>query len=466
MLLALALPALAAAPCGTVARLAAHGGRPPAAEPRAPRAVGGACIDPQLLAREDDVRGDFTETFATTRVLLAWDPANPAIDEAWVQLYADAFDRAWEVQIDQLGWRAPDELDTCLMTVLLADFPDAKSGTGAWTNVMADGDAPYMVFNTDWQTDGEAVTETTVYHEFNHASQFGYGVYWAESDWWYWEATAEWVPDLVDDDANTYTWSLWTYLDLPYLALDSQVGTAAYGHFVFNEHLEAAYGVDTPRLLWEAATSRDHVSMTVESVLGAGSFREAVTGMAAHAAAMDVAEADVWAEAMEEFDVDPYTAHVTEAPAEGDVESGRGAPQQGGQGFLHVAGLDGEVTIALTLATDVDGTDPDWVVSLATVDADGVVTYETHEPDGSLDLTVGDEVADAYVALTPMGEIGSSGAGWSWSVTVGDPAVADEGDDPALEEESAGGCACGTSGGVPSGLTLLVGLAALRRRRR
>ena len=304
---------------------------------RSPAAPPGpaACVEPSRLARDQDVDGSYTEEQETEHFRVAWDPANTVLDEATLAVFTDALEYSWSTEIDTLGWQAPDQTDSCPITVLLADLSDADSGTGGWTDVETDGGVPFIILNTDWATDGDEWIQTLIAHEFNHASQFSYDVFWAEDDWWYWESTAEWATDSVYDDANTYTWSLWEYLDNPWKSLDSFVGVSQYGHLVFNTYLEDTYGSDTPRQIWDQATSRDHVADAVRTAVGAD-YHELIADYAGHMAAMDVAERDVWLEAMGYFDVDPVAEHVDTYPADGGLD-GHDAPQSLGQiGRAHV----------------------------------------------------------------------------------------------------------------------------------
>lgn len=442
--------------CKTPLLLALHATLP--AAPPGPA----ACIEPDRLARDQGVDGDYSTEELTEHFRVAWDAENTAVDADSLQLYLDALEDSWTAEIDTLGWQAPDQTDSCPITVLLADLDEADSGTGGWTDVQTDGGVPFIILNTDWLADGEDWNKTLVAHEFNHASQFSYGVFWDETDWWYWESTAEWMPELVYPDANTYTWSLWEYLDSPWRPLDSMTGVSQYGHFVYNTWLGETYGEDTPRQVWDGATTRDHVENAVITVVG-GEYDALIADYAGHMAAMDVAERDVWLEAIGYFDADPVSAHVETYPAEGG-EDGRAAPQERGQNFIHLAGTPGDVRFEFSGATTAGDVATEWAVSLATDDGGGTFTHSSAITEGgraTLDIAdVGGAVAEAWIAVTPLGAIDTEGATYTWTAR----AAKDVGGEGKGEEEEPQACGCAGVSASPLPVGLL--LAALSTRRR
>lgn len=465
--------------CLTPLRLAEIAANPlPPAPPRAAAEDRATCLDPDTLGRADGLGTGFDRTFATEHFLLAWKSGNTAVTEEWLSVYADALEASWEAEIDGMGWRAPDQTDACRVTVLLADFDASWGDTGGYTDVKAERGVPYMALNTDWQEYGEDWIQTLVAHEFNHASQFAYGVFWIEEDWWYWEATAEWAQDLVFEDANTYVWSLWAYLDTPWRALDSMAGTVQYGHFAFNTHLEETWDADLVQAVWEGATNRDNVEDAVERATGE-IHEQIVAAYSSRVAAIDVAERDVWLEAIGSFEMDPWT-HVTSLPAEGGVE-GRGAPQERGQNFLwfQLDAGDG-FTFNFTGSAEVDGVATDWLVAYAEVRAGGTVHGWTRADGASGKASIelgGDDVTEVYVAVVPFGEIGENGASYTWAAegrggadtgpdAPDDTGPTDDGDPAGDGGEEPGACGCATPTGPTGALGFgLAALALLRRRR-
>ncbi|MES2639977.1 MAG: hypothetical protein V4850_10860 [Myxococcota bacterium] len=449
--------------------LAAHVANPlPPAPPRAAAASPAVCLAPSRIAQEDELGGAYTETLATEHFLLAWDPANGDVTEAALATYADALETSWSVEIDTLGWRAPDQTDACLMTVLLSELDESWGDTGGYTDVKEDGGVPYMVLNTAWLEYGDAWTQSLAAHEFNHASQFAYDVFWDEADWWYWEATAEWVPELVYDDADTYMWSLWAYLDAPYLALHSMRATVQYGHMTFNLHLAEAEGEGAPLAVWENAGPLDSMEVATTQALGGADFDEIVLAYTSEVAALDVVEPEVWLEAIGYFEIDPYVAHVDAYPAEGEA-TGREAPQAKGQNFLHFSGSPGgDVVFTLAGAPTVNDVPAEWAVTLATADVGAGVTHTSVRADasGAAEIVIaglGEDVSEAWIGVVPLGDIGELNAGYSWTAIVAAPDPADP--DPDDEDEEPKACACGTSAPMTGLWAVGLALLAVRRRR-
>ncbi len=470
LLLAL-LPSADATPwCRTLDHLALHPPRAERSEPpptRPQTAVPETCIDPQELADAENLDGTFDSVRITTHFAIAWDATDPAVTEAALDTYEDALERSWEVEVDELGWLAPDETENCLITVLIAALPASWGDTGGYTNVQQSGTVPFMVLNTDWIQHGDVWAETLVAHEFNHATQFAYDVFWDESDWWYWEATAEWMTDSVYDDGDTYIWSLWSYLAAPELGLESYEEYVQYGHFAFNTYLAENVDPAAPRMIWEAAGPAASVPSALDQGLsGAGeSFEDAVLGYTSRVAAMDVSERQVWLDALGYFEVDPWRAHVEEYPADGDYDAH--TPEALGQNFMHLGGAPGgDLRFSFAGEAEVGGASPEWGITVASVDDAGAVTHEVIRADASGGAEVvisglGVDLSDVYIGVVPMGDIGTNAAAWSWSAEVVKPTDTDEVVD---EEQVACGCTSGNSRGAGlGGLILALGWARGRR---
>lgn len=438
--------------CDTPAHVAAFAANPPPRAAARPRmAVPEVCITPAQLARSEELGGSYDASEETTHFVIAWDSSDATVTEAAVATVAEALETSWDVEVDQMGWLAPSQTESCFITVILSTLPESWGDTGGYTNVYEDGGVPYIVLNTAWLADDDDWTRTLVAHEFNHASQFAYDRFWDATDWWYWESTAEWITDLVYDDANTYTWSLWSYFDAPWRGLESNLGLVQYGHFAFNTFLEESLGEDAPRRIWDAEGT--HVADAAEVAFASeiADFDELVLGYTSHVAAFDVAERDVWLDALGYFEVDPYTAHVATLPAGGSVAA-REAPEERGQGFLHFAGPpESAVEFHFEGVGDVGGVATDWAITVATVGADGAVTHRVAD---ATDVDLGEGWADAYVGVIPLGAIGAEGAEWSWSAKL---AGADE-------EELPAACACSTGAPVYAWFALVLPLLAARRR--
>lgn len=473
LLLLASHPASATPWCGTLARLGLHPARADRAAPpsRPQMAAPATCIDPQELADQQGFDGTFDQSRTSAHFLLAWDASNAAVTEQVMDTYEEALEASWDTEVTDLGWQTPDETDRCLITVVVAEFPSSWGDTGGYTDVIQSGTVPYMILNSDWLQYGEVWQQTLVAHEFNHASQFSYDVFWDESDWWYWEATAEWVPDEVYDDANTYVWSLWSYLYAPELGLESTEEYVDYGHFAFNTVLAEQLGPGAVLATWSAAGPDDGLAEALDAGLAADglTFEDAVFAYTSHVAAVDVQERETWLEAIGYFEVDPYRGSVDTYPAEDSYDDGA-TPEALGQNFLHLGGAPGgDVAFAFAGEPEVGGVATEWAVTVARVAASGDVQHDVvrADEDGLADVVIvglGEDVTDVYIGVVPMGAIGTTGAGWSWSAALAsDPAdSADTQGDGDAEAKACGCQASAASGGLLAGV---LGAALVARRR-
>lgn len=441
--------------CLTPLKLAADlaAGLPPA-EPLPSYAEPAVCIAPGPLAKQEQVTGSYTESRTTEHFHMVWDPSNRTLDAALLDTTEAALERSWEVMVDEQGWRAPDQTDTCLITVILGDLEGSLEGTGGWTNVQEEHGVPFIVLNTDWFTDGDDWVESLVAHEFNHASQFGYNVFWNESDWWYWESTAEWSFEGPYPEANTWTYSLASYFDAPYRSIRSQVGLVNYGHFTFNVVLSEQVAPEAPLLVWEAADDDSTVSTALEDALGTP-ISELLPLYTSRVAAYDVAERNLWVDTVGEWGTHPFTEQLDAYPQNGSVE-GKKAPQWGGQSFFRLRGEPGhDIHFEIIGEAEVNGEATDFVLTLATVNEAGAFTHQveptTSGRGGVWAAGLGEDITEAWVGVVPVGKIGEQGADFTWTAN---PGVAPDPDDPL-----ACGCATGSAGGLGVGL-FGAGLAA------
>ncbi len=216
--------------------------------------------------------------------------AVPAADEDasgvpdYVETVAAAMERAWQVQVDQLGWTAPPLAPgetryrvyllnflyfgvTCVET-LIGDNPNSPG------RVERSAAISHMALENDYAGFGGdplAFIRVTAAHEFNHALQFGYD---ASEDpiaaAWLYEGVATWVEDEVFDDINDNRRYLKTFLQRPDLCLSHYTNTEPtriYGTWIFFRYLsEHVAGPETVRAVWEEAVRVDNFA-AVEAAL-------------------------------------------------------------------------------------------------------------------------------------------------------------------------------------------------------
>jgi hypothetical protein len=180
---------------------------------------------------------------------IEWDGNN--IDLEDVENLGQALEESWTIEIDELGWRAPNRTDDFKMLVYI----DGSNYSGAYTTVEACDGAymPYIVtgngiFYGDWYQDLAA-------HEFNHAAQFGYGY---AHEFYFWEATATYIEELTYPEHDAWAAYIRGYTQNPWIALtassqsNSDIFSHMYAMSILNFYLdEYVGGPDLNRELWE-----------------------------------------------------------------------------------------------------------------------------------------------------------------------------------------------------------------------
>ncbi len=177
------------------------------------------------------------------------------LPEPAVNLVEEALELAWTRLIEEQGWPAPVSSDEYLVWVVL---DETMEGTGFTTEYYSE-EYPYplgypvVYINPTWFT-SPAFYRGLVVHEFMHAIQYEMRE-WEEGEeeqTWYWEASANMAPELVESswDGHHYT-SAW-YADNAHERYDTFIGAHQYGMYVLNAHLEDTLGPGTMLEIWEA----------------------------------------------------------------------------------------------------------------------------------------------------------------------------------------------------------------------
>lgn len=409
-----------------------------------------------------------TNRLTSDHFVVEWDDE---ITSTTAQTFLDALEDGWAVEVEQLGWRAPDFDGTYLMPA----YVEAGSYQGAYTTVdyCGQGLAPYIVAYAG-SFSSSSWADTMAVHEFNHALQFGYG--YAHEFWW-WEATATWIEDQVYPDVDWWAYYVTGYTENPWIAMaaysqrDQDVFYHMYGMAIWAFYLEDWQGgPDIVRQTWEAADGeRGTYTFSQEDALEALGidFDAAYLDFVARTAIMDYAQQSVFPR------VDLRDA-IQALPATGESES-RAAPQGYGQDFWRIdsdaGGAEGDLVIAFS------GEEADWGVVLVEYDDGAPIRVESAVLEGGTgEVRLADFGGDDVVlAVTPLTE---SDDGHTYSFTASLAPKDDaggEGDDELAagddEKVEAAGCGCATPGGVPTtgagaAATLALGALALRRRRR
>ena len=212
----------------------------------------------------------------------------------YVDLCADAMERAYHVQIDLMGFKVPyidfwaaqnggdHKYDVYLFTfpalgITTADWFEGRVLSTALTV------APYFMINSriyDYvgKAEGIRYLETTCTHEFLHGVQFGYNAYMPI---WFMEASATWIevmtydggriddgdtlpdPDEPNetDSYNLYTHQLRRWFLIPDISLESRIGDHEYGSVIWALYMAERFGYDIIRQFYGNTTDGSYREM-------------------------------------------------------------------------------------------------------------------------------------------------------------------------------------------------------------
>lgn len=170
-----------------------------------------------------------------------------------VSLVEEALELAWTALIEEQGWPAPVSSDDYLVWVILDETMEGTGFTTEYTSPEYPQGYPVVYINPEWVT-SPAFYKGLAVHEFMHAVQYEMREWsgTSEDQSWYWEASANLAPELVESswDGHHYT-SAW-YADNAHERYDSYIGYKQYGLYVLNAYLEDILGPGTMQAIWEA----------------------------------------------------------------------------------------------------------------------------------------------------------------------------------------------------------------------
>jgi len=212
----------------------------------------------------------------------------------YIDLCADAMERAYRVQIDLMGFKVPyidfwaaqnggdHKYDVYLFTfpalgITTADWFEGRVLSTALTV------APYFMINSriyDYvgKAEGIRYLQTTCTHEFLHGVQFGYNAYMPI---WFMEASATWIEVMTYDggwidDGDTlpdpdepnevdaydlYTHQLRRWFLIPDISLESRIGDHEYGSVIWALYMAERFGYDIIRQFYGNTTDGSYREM-------------------------------------------------------------------------------------------------------------------------------------------------------------------------------------------------------------
>jgi hypothetical protein len=191
-------------------------------------------------------------------------PIPPETVASWVQKVAAAFEFAYTTYQNTYGYRPPPVTPYHVYLLSLAAqkiYGQTTSSAAAPSAGFPNAYESYIEIDKDFTdtvftksplrfTPLDSLNITSA-HEFHHAIQFGYNVFF---DVWYAEATSTWYEDELYDGVNQLYNYLPAWFNNSTLALDTAADVTTgggYGRWIFNRYLAERHGTDMIRAVWE-----------------------------------------------------------------------------------------------------------------------------------------------------------------------------------------------------------------------
>ena len=197
-----------------------------------------------------------------------------AVTRQFLAAITQAFEDAWQIEINKLGWPAPpsdqlmggNNLYDVYVVDLLGKGGDAYGYTSPElfvgdnpnsTLVEQSAAASYIAIDNDFHDitfdPGQTtvtVMRSTAMHEFHHAIQFGFDA--LEPASWLAEATSTWMETVAagkQQDATGYVASAFQYPELC-LGTTANDNSVMYGEWTFMQFITDEFGKDAVHELW------------------------------------------------------------------------------------------------------------------------------------------------------------------------------------------------------------------------
>ncbi len=189
----------------------------------------------------------------------------------YLEFVGQSFDRAWEIEIDSLGFNPPRDssgyfrevypvycrlLRDYGLTTLIYDIPSLPGHNFVtYTEININYNFVTYPGVTDPIVRDSMAIAITAAHEFNHAIHSGYRI-WAENnnalDLWFIESSATYMEEVVCPDVNDYLQYLDYYFQRTNQPFDqSSGGLEDYGKVVLEIMLGERYSPQIVRYTWE-----------------------------------------------------------------------------------------------------------------------------------------------------------------------------------------------------------------------
>lgn len=271
------------------------------------------------------------------RFSVQWDDG--VSTEANALAFLESLEESYEIEINELGWKEPRGGNGYQMLVMIDNM---GGGAGAYTTVeYCNGDyRAYVVASAGSFSAGDWY-KTMACHELFHAIQYAYGF---GHEFWWWEASATWVEDLIYPYANDWANALYMFAQSPHVGMNASAGNSrdqtlfwhTYGMGIFGMYLDQHVGGNelVKDTWWEAQGSSGQYNLWMPDIIDAtgNDFDEVMAGFMATTAVMEYRDRMYITDAVRADSVDSL-------PADGAPGSSE-RPQSLGMNFIT---FDGEM---------------------------------------------------------------------------------------------------------------------------
>jgi uncharacterized protein (TIGR03382 family) len=468
-----------------------------------PHAFGSRKMAPPPLPGSKAVRDTYhsPQSQESENFVLFWGNGSTVTTSDVENLLA-AFETGWSYYQDTMGLPAPFGSDLYKFDVYIGDTGSglpSSYGNGGYSTSDSEG-FPIIVIARDSLYDPQWADSTAV-HEFFHAAQAATGAftdyYDGSASAWYTEATATWAEGEVYPEIPYYSYFLFGFAFVPYVALNwfdypdsgSLLEYHQYGAFIFPRYLSeiaADWSIVSDSWL-QGGAHEDPLDVLDDLLAERGSdIRTAWVDFTAHNATWDYADRatyqDVLASYSSYFDDESVSETYSGTGPDTLTEATWSLPQRYGSNTIALMSPhDGVLDVNIAGdATGNQGSPATWSATMVLVNGDGP-TYVPVPFDGSTGaLRVPDAGTwfSAWLVIDAWSPTWKSGEHFGYRFLMDvhpDESGQDtqDGDGPANDTaddgsgiSGASACGCTSGGSPPVAWLLLGGLLALAERRK
>ncbi len=206
---------------------------------------------------------------------VAWIDSNSNEIPDRIDKIADAFERSYAVEIEQLNYKLPPSFENGTKPYDIYVI-DLNNSFGITVTENVDSTAmeqqhvsSYILFDNDFigqdfHISGDDAIKSTAAHEFFHAIQLGY--VFRKIDSFFFELTAVWMEDQVFDELDNYLYYMDYFFQAPDIPLNGVSFTVPkifkhiYGSCIFAFYIEENFGRNAIRQAWELMPNKSSMN--------------------------------------------------------------------------------------------------------------------------------------------------------------------------------------------------------------